>query len=172
MRWRDVDGLGHVNHAVFLTYLEEGRDAFYVHALGRDPHYVVARVEVDLRAEVRYGDRQLQVRIEVERVGTTSLTTRETILTRAGVTAAEARVVTVLWDAGSRKLRLRESMHCAGIDFERPVDIGSGHVVRELRHLRRRDHRIGAAMAYEHARLDMLRVLRTRAGKPRSRQWR
>ena len=36
-------------------------------------------------------------------MGTTSLTTRETILTRAGVTAAEARVVTVLWDAGSRK---------------------------------------------------------------------
>jgi hypothetical protein len=25
-------------HAVFLTYLEEGRDAFYVQALGRDPH--------------------------------------------------------------------------------------------------------------------------------------
>ena len=23
VRWRDVDALGHVNHAVFLTYLEE-----------------------------------------------------------------------------------------------------------------------------------------------------
>ena len=103
LRWRDVDALGHVNHAVFLTYLEEGRDAFYVQALGRDPHYVVARVEIDLRAEVRSTDRQLRVRIEVERVGTTSLTTRETILTPAGVRAAEARVVTVLWDAGTRK---------------------------------------------------------------------
>jgi acyl-CoA thioesterase FadM len=86
----------HVNHAAFLTYLEEGRDAFYVQALGRDPHYVVARVETDLRAEVRYTDRQLRVRIEVEQVGTTSLTTRETILTPTGVTAADARVVTVL----------------------------------------------------------------------------
>jgi acyl-CoA thioester hydrolase len=98
-----MDALGHVNHAVFLTYLEEGRDALYVRALGRDPHYVVARVEIDMRAEVRYTDRQLRVRIEVERVGTTSLTTRETILTPEGVTAAEARVVTVLWDAGARK---------------------------------------------------------------------
>jgi hypothetical protein len=71
LRWRDVDALGHVNHAVFLTYLEEGRDAFYVQALGRDPHYVVVRVEIDLRAEVRYTDRQLRVRIEAERVGTT-----------------------------------------------------------------------------------------------------
>jgi acyl-CoA thioester hydrolase len=103
MRWRDVDGLGHVNHAVFLTYLEEGRDAFYVQALGRDPHYVVALVEIDMRAEVRLADRQVRVRIGVERVGTTSLTTRETILTPAGVTAAEARVVTVLWDADARK---------------------------------------------------------------------
>jgi acyl-CoA thioester hydrolase len=103
VRWRDVDGLGHVNHAVFLTYLEEGRDAFYVQALGRDPHYVVARVEIDMRAEIRYPDRRLQVRIEVERVGTTSLTTRETILTPAGASAAEARVVTVLWDADARK---------------------------------------------------------------------
>ena len=103
LRWRDVDALGHVNHAVFLTYLEEGRDAFYVRALGRDPHYVVARAEIDWRAEVRLTDRQLRVRIEVERVGTTSLTTRETVLTPAGVTAAEARVVTVLWDASTRK---------------------------------------------------------------------
>jgi acyl-CoA thioester hydrolase len=103
LRWRDVDALGHVNHAVFLTYLEEGRDAFYVQALGRDPHYVVARVEIDFRGEVRYTDRQLRVRIEVERVGTTSLTTRETIRTAADVTAAEARVVTVLWDASARK---------------------------------------------------------------------
>ena len=46
VRWRDTDALGHVNHAVFLTYLEEGRDAFYVHALGSDPHYVVARIEL------------------------------------------------------------------------------------------------------------------------------
>jgi acyl-CoA thioester hydrolase len=103
VRWRDVDALGHANHAVFLTYLEEARDAFYVQALGRDPHYVVARVEIDMRAEVRYTDRQVRVRIEVERVGTRSLTTRETIFMSAGVTAAEARVVTVLWDVTARK---------------------------------------------------------------------
>ena len=103
LRWRDVDALGHVNHAVFLTYLEEGRDAFYVRTLGRDPHYVVARAEIDWRAEVRYADRRVRVRIEVERVGTTSLTTRETVLTPGDVAAAEARVTTVLWDTSARK---------------------------------------------------------------------
>ena len=103
VRWRDTDALGHVNHAVFLTYLEEGRDAFYTRTLGADPNYVVVRLEVDLRAEVRYPDRRVTVRIEVERIGTTSLTTRETIVTPAGETVAQARVVTVHWDAEQRK---------------------------------------------------------------------
>ncbi len=103
VRWRDTDALGHVNHAVFLTYLEEGRDAFYVQALGSDPSYVVVRLEVDLRAEVRYPDQQVAVRIQAERLGTTSLVTRETILTSSGEMAAEARVITVRWDAGRRQ---------------------------------------------------------------------
>ena len=99
VRWRDIDALGHVNHAIFLTYLEEGRDAFYTTVLGSDPHYVVVRLEIDLRAEVRLPDRRVTVRMEVERLGTTSLTTRETIVTVSGEVAAEARVVTVRWDA-------------------------------------------------------------------------
>jgi acyl-CoA thioester hydrolase len=99
VRWRDVDAFRHVNHAVYLTYLEEGRDAFYAQVLRGDPMYVVVRLEVDLRAEVRHADRQVRVRIEVERLGTTSLTTRETVLTPSGEVAAEARVVTVHWDA-------------------------------------------------------------------------
>ncbi|MGO9216254.1 MAG: acyl-CoA thioesterase [Streptosporangiaceae bacterium] len=102
VRWRDVDALGHVNHAVFLTYLEEGRDAFFAQTFG-EPDYVVARVEIDLRAEVRYPERRVTVQLEVERLGTTSLTTRETVLTQAGEVAAEARVVTVRWDRRARK---------------------------------------------------------------------
>ena len=103
VRWRDTDAQGHVNHAVFLTYLEEGRDAFYAQVLGTEPSYVVARVEVDLRAEVRHPDQQVTVRIQAERLGTTSLITRETILTTAGDVVAEARVVTVRWDPGERQ---------------------------------------------------------------------
>jgi acyl-CoA thioester hydrolase len=103
VRWRDTDALGHVNHAVFLTYLEEGRDAFFVQTFGGEPDYVVARIEIDLRAEVRHQQRQVTVRLEVERLGTTSLTTRETILTASGEVAAEARVVTVRWDRRARK---------------------------------------------------------------------
>ena len=103
VRWRDTDAQGHVNHAVFLTYLEEGRDAFYAQAIGAEPSYVVVRIEVDLRAEVRHLDQHVTVRIQAERLGTTSLTTRETILTPSGEVAAEARVVSVRWDPGQHQ---------------------------------------------------------------------
>src|SRR5271165_3136589 len=103
VRWRDTDALGHVNHVVFLTYLEEARDAFYGQVLGADPIYVVVRLEIDLRAEVRHQDRRVIVQVAVERLGTTSLTTRETISTTAGHVVAEARVVTVRWDSVSRQ---------------------------------------------------------------------
>ncbi len=50
MRWQDLDGLGHVNHAVVLTYLEEGRDAFLLeHGIRRD-NYVVGRCTVNFNA--------------------------------------------------------------------------------------------------------------------------
>jgi acyl-CoA thioester hydrolase len=102
VRWRDTDAMRHVNHVVFLTYLEEGRDAFYAQVLG-DPYYVVVRLEIDLRAEVRHQDRRVTVRVEAERVGTTSLTTRETITGPGGETVAQARAVTVRWDPDKRE---------------------------------------------------------------------
>jgi acyl-CoA thioester hydrolase len=103
VRWRDTDALGHVNNAVFMTYLEEARDAFYTAVLGADPIYVVVRIEADFQAEIRYEDRLVAVRLVVERLGTTSLTTRETIMTPGQEVAAEVRVVTVRWDQETRK---------------------------------------------------------------------
>ena len=103
VRWGDTDALGHVNHVAFLTYLEEGRDAFYTQVIGADPFYVVVRLEVDLRAEVFHPDGYVTVKIGMERLGTTSLTTSETVLTAAGEVAAQARVVTVRWDEAARR---------------------------------------------------------------------
>ena len=45
----------------------------------------------------------MTVRIEAERLGTTSLVTREKVLLPSGEAAAEARVVTVRWDPRGRK---------------------------------------------------------------------
>ena len=52
MRWRDLDGLGHVNHTVVLTYLEEGRDAFLADRGIRRDEYVVGRCSVTFDGEI------------------------------------------------------------------------------------------------------------------------
>ena len=59
IRWRDVDNYGHVNNAVYLTYLEEVRDEWLANTLRDDEavwDYVIARVEIDFRHEVRQAD--------------------------------------------------------------------------------------------------------------------
>ncbi|HEX2863094.1 MAG TPA: thioesterase family protein [Deinococcales bacterium] len=58
-RFRDLDALGHVNNAVFLTYFEEGR-LHYLRSLGvldpAKPSILIARVEVDYLRPVLLGE--------------------------------------------------------------------------------------------------------------------
>ena len=108
IRWRDLDAYGHVNHIVFLTYLEEARDEWLGGSLG-DPaevwNYVVARVEVDYRRELTLADDVIVATCELERIGTSSVRTRETVATRAGELAAEGRAVLVARDVESGRSR-------------------------------------------------------------------
>ena len=41
IRWRDVDNYGHVNNAVYLTYLEEARDRWAHETLGPEADWKV-----------------------------------------------------------------------------------------------------------------------------------
>jgi len=104
LRWRDFDAQGHVNHAVYLTLLEIARDAYFTQVFGA-PEYVIARVELDYRAEITQEVAEVSVHIEVENVGTTSLTTQETIVLPDGSPAGKARVVSVLWNAAEHSSR-------------------------------------------------------------------
>jgi acyl-CoA thioester hydrolase len=101
IRWRDQDAYGHVNNAVFLTYLEEARDEWLEQALGSPGNawdYVLARVEVDFRRELTQADDRLVARCELQSLGTSSLRTREELVTAAGELAAEAQAVLVARD--------------------------------------------------------------------------
>jgi acyl-CoA thioester hydrolase len=108
IRWRDLDAFGHVNHVVFLTYLEEVRDEWLGRTLG-DPAlvwgFVIAHVEVDYRRELTQEDDIVVARCALERVGTSSVATRETITTAAGALAAEANAVLVARDTESGRSR-------------------------------------------------------------------
>jgi acyl-CoA thioester hydrolase len=106
VRWRDLDGLGHVNHAVLLTYFEEGRDAWLRrHGIDRD-EYVVGRCTVSFRREVRPASRAVTLHCAAVDVGRKSVTTRETLTDEDGQVLVEAEFGLVLWDPASRSSRL------------------------------------------------------------------
>jgi acyl-CoA thioester hydrolase len=105
MRWRDLDGLGHVNHTVVLTYLEEGRDAWLAaHGIARE-EYVVGRCNVNFRREIDPAWREVTVQTDLRELGRSSLVTSERILDEGGHVVVEAEFGLVLWDPEQRGSR-------------------------------------------------------------------
>lgn len=108
LRWRDMDMLGHLNQAVYHELLEEAR-ADLLSSLAvpgeRFQTYVLARVELDYRHEVRKSDGSVDVVVRVGRVGTKSLTLEHDVLLPDGTLAATGTTVLVGWDAKGRHAR-------------------------------------------------------------------
>jgi acyl-CoA thioester hydrolase len=100
IRWRDMDGFGHVNNAVYLTYLEEARDELFTGLLGDVVHRMVLRhTAVDFRSGLVQDDDLVDVAVDVVRIGSSSVTTRETISALSdGRTAVVAESVMVHCD--------------------------------------------------------------------------
>jgi len=74
VRFRDCDAMGHVNHAVYFTYLEQCRLTFWREVTGTpQPHtrVIIARAECDYRAPAHFGD-ELEVRLRVGVIGRSS----------------------------------------------------------------------------------------------------
>lgn len=114
IRWRDMDAYRHVNNAVYLTYLEEVRDEWLEHVLGAAESvwdFVLARVAIDFRSELRQEDDAVLVSCRLERIGNSSVRTREEVRRLDGSLAAEAEAVLVardLGEGGSRPLSKAE----------------------------------------------------------------
>ena len=108
IRWRDMDAYGHVNNAVYLTYLEEARDEWLtqtVEGVADAWDYLLARVEIDYRRELTQGDVEVVVRCRLDEIGTSSVRTLEELRKRDGELAAEARAVVVARDRTSGRSR-------------------------------------------------------------------
>ena len=102
VRFRDVDGMGHVNNAVFHTYLESARLAYWIR-LGLGEHleevaFILARMECDFRGQIPFGG-AVKVRIRCPRIGTKSFDFDYRIESTDGETLyAEARSVQACFD--------------------------------------------------------------------------
>jgi acyl-CoA thioester hydrolase len=103
IRYRDTDALGHVNNAVYLTYLEELLSAWLGPVLGDD--FVAVRAELDFRRELRHDDGEVLARASLGSLGRSSIEASFSIERPDGEASVEGRVVVVAWDPGARKSR-------------------------------------------------------------------
>ena len=101
VRFRDCDSFGHVNNAVYLTYLEQARFAYWQRLSGQFGtvrNIILARVECEYRKPAVAGDR-LVVRLRVTTIGNSSFTLEyEIVNAKTRELVAQARSVQVTYD--------------------------------------------------------------------------
>jgi len=110
VRWDDIDALGHVNNAKYLTYAQEARFhwSFYqFYERNETPYFidmVVARAEVDFIVPIYEGGLFVDVHIWVESVGTSSFMLNYEISSN-GVLHARIKTVQVAISMKTKKSR-------------------------------------------------------------------
>ena len=107
MRFRDIDGMGHVNNAVYLSYVELARTQFYMHQANKrtldEIDFILAHVEIDFESQATWGD-QIQVAVWPSKIGNSSFTlSYEVKEKRSGRILARAKSVLVSYDYENRK---------------------------------------------------------------------
>ena len=100
VRFRDLDPDGHVNNAVYATYAEQARVAFYEAVIGvplPEAPTVIVNLEIDYRAPIRVGD-DVTATLSVPSLGGSSIP-MEYELRANGEVAATIETTQVTWDA-------------------------------------------------------------------------
>ena len=106
-RFRDTDAMGHVNNAVYVTYLEVARQEYW-RALTDDPNYrvvpfILAHVTIDFRSEALMHE-TLELCIRCSFVGGKSFGFDYLIREqRSARTVVEANTVQVFYDYGAKR---------------------------------------------------------------------
>ena len=102
--FRDLDVRGHVNNAVYFTYLEQARIAYGLHLVGGSTvdeiRFIAAEANISYLRPAHFGDR-LEVGVRVSTIGTKSFTMEYGIRKEAsGELIARGRTVQVWYDYG------------------------------------------------------------------------
>ncbi len=101
VRFRDCDSMGHVNNAVYFTYLEQCRLTFWRQLTGEGSplsRVIVARAECDYRSPAVFGD-ESEVGLNVGQIGRSSFVLVYQIAHLAtGRRLADGKTVMVTYD--------------------------------------------------------------------------
>ena len=107
VRYADTDRQGHVNNALFATFLETGRVEILYDPeqplAADDAEFVIVRMTLDFRGEIQWTG-SVTVGTGVRKVGNSSLTLSQAIY-QDGRCVADAETVIVQVDTASRKAR-------------------------------------------------------------------
>lgn len=99
VQYRDLDPRAHVNHAVYVSYMEQAKGRFMAEELGTplaEADTVIRHLEVDYRAPIEAG-RTVAVTVRPADVGETSFTLDyELTVAGDGEVVATGRTVSVL----------------------------------------------------------------------------
>jgi acyl-CoA thioester hydrolase len=99
--FRDLDAFGHVNNAVYLTYIENARIGYARDVLGIESLegllLIVAGVKIDFRSRANLSE-TLEVGARTTRVGTKSFDLEHEIRSQDGRLVAEAQTTLVAFD--------------------------------------------------------------------------
>jgi acyl-CoA thioester hydrolase len=101
VRFRDLDALGHMNNAVYATYLEQARIEFLRRFGATQQDMILARLEIDFRAPVGFGA-DVEIEVRPARIGRKSFALDYTKRVAERV-VAEAKSVLVAYDYGSEQ---------------------------------------------------------------------
>src|SRR5205809_7611750 len=107
MRFRDIDGMGHVNNAVYLSFIELARTQFYMHCVNKrtlgEIDFILAHVDIDFESQGTWGD-HVQLAVWPSKIGDSSFSLSCVITEkRSGRTLARAKPVLVSYDDEKRK---------------------------------------------------------------------
>jgi acyl-CoA thioester hydrolase len=99
VRFRDIDALGHVNNAVYATYIEQARTRYFRDVLDMDiskSSSVLASLSIDFRRPIELTDGDVTVTVELADLGRSSATMTHEIRVGDAVAAeAEATIVSL-----------------------------------------------------------------------------
>lgn len=125
VRFRDTDAMGHVNNAVYLSYLEIARVEYW-RALTKKRDWrsldiIVARVEIDYRAPATV-DTELTVWVRTSELKRSSFVMDYRVEEKGtGRLIAEARTVQACFDYKAGKVqRIPEAVRAGTLALEKP----------------------------------------------------
>jgi len=126
-RFRDTDAMGHINNAVYVTYLEVARQIYWArldeHSDYRRVPFILAHVTIDFRSEALVNE-VLEAGIRLAWIGDRSFSFAYRIREKTtGRTVVEASTVQVCYDyAAKRTIPMPEGLRRSLESFEgRPV---------------------------------------------------